>query len=184
MLGDAKCEILVACDDDRKVYIYDADGVKLKEFGLSWGFSGCRYTDSATRHDPFVVGDVMGDAYADIVMIDQNGMESVVRVYDANGAEQRPSFKVYFTPYDGVTLGDVHGNGKKELLIATGDGDGRRGCAIRPYDVSTGSMVRYMSWPVLTKYDGFACGDIQGTGKDQVIVVTDEDNRHDWRGLG
>ena len=176
--GDAKAEIIVACDEDRKVYVYSASGAKIREFGLGWAFAGARYTDSDTKHDALVVGDVTGDSYAEIVMVDcANGTDSVVHVYDSTGRELRTPYKVYFTNYDGVALGDVMGDSKKELLIATDGGDGLKGYAIRAYNMTAGILVRTSFWPAFTKYDGFVAGDVLGAGKDQMIVVTDEDDR-------
>jgi hypothetical protein len=176
--GDSKAEIIIACDDDRKVYVYNAGGTKIREFGLGWAFAGARYHDSDTRHDALVVGDVTGDSYAEIVMLDcANGTESLVHVYDSTGRELRTPFKVLFTNYDGVALGDVTGDAKKELLIATDGGDGLRGCTIKAYNVTTGALARTSFWPVFTKYDGFVAGDVFGVGRDQMIVVTDEDDR-------
>jgi len=45
------------------------------------------------------------------------------------------------------------------------------------YNVATGALVRTSYWPAFTKYDGFVAGDVFGAGKDQMIVITDEDDR-------
>lgn len=178
VLGDAKAEILVACDEDKKVYVYDGNGRKVGEFGINWNFRGCRYLEEDTRHDAFLVGDVLGDGYAEIVMIDnQNGGHSKVHVYDANGRELRAPFEVFFTHFDAAALGDLKGDAKKELLIATDDGDEAKGYAVRLYDIGSGSQVFVRYWPCFTRYDGFAAGDVLGAGRDQVVLATDEDDR-------
>ena len=179
VLGDSKAEILVACDEDRKVYIYDGDGTKVGEFGINWDFDGCRYLDDHGNHyDAFLVGDVLGDGYAEIVMIDnKNGADSKVYVYNANGRELRTPFKLFCTHFDAAVLGDLKGDAKKELLIATDGHDKSKGYAIRMYGIQSGSQVGTRFWPCFTKYDGFAAGDVLGTGKDQVLLATDKDNR-------
>lgn len=177
VLGDEKAEILVACDDDKKVYIYSGNGARLGEFGLSWNFDGCRYLADETRHDAFLVGDVLGDGYAEIVMIDQRGEHSKVYVYDAYGRELRAPFDVFFTPNDGAALGNLKGDAKKELLVAADGGDAENGYVIRLYDLLSGSQVGTRFWPCFTNYDGFTAGDVLGTGKDQLLLATDEDDR-------
>lgn len=178
VLGDAKAEILVACDEDKKVYVYDGNGRKAGEFGINWDFRGCRYLGEDTRHDAFLVGDVLGDGYAEVVMVEnQNGGSSKVHVYDANGRELRAPFEVFFTHFDAAALGDLKGDAKKELLIATDDGDGAKGYAVRLYAIGSGSQVSVRYWPCFTKYDGFAAGDALGAGRDQVLLATDEDDR-------
>jgi len=176
--GDTKAEIIVACDEDRKVYVYNAAGTKIREFGLGWAFAGTRYLDADTRNDALAVGDVLGDGYAEIVLIDCfNGVDSIVHVYDSTGREVRTPFKVFFTNYDALALGDVKDDAKKEVLIAIDAGDGIQGYSIKAYSVATGALVRTSYWPVFTKYDGFVAGDVFGVGKDQMIIITDEDDR-------
>lgn len=177
MLGDSKAEIVIARDDDRQVFIYNADGQLLRAF-LVEAFSGCRFTAAAEsdRHDGFAVGDVLGDSYAEIVLAhNRNGENSVVYILDASGRELR-KFNIFFTHYDGFILADIFGDAKKEILIAVDGGDGRAGYTIYATEVRTNTVVMSY-WPLFTKYDGLAAGDLNGDGKDEILIATDEDDR-------
>jgi len=189
VLGDARDEIIIARDDDNRVLIYDGTRTRdnaLAEFQLTgWNFDGARYTNSDTRHDAFLVGDVAGDEHAEIVMIDnRNGPDSQVFIYNSDGTRVRTPFQVVFTRYDAAILADVAGDAKKELVITSDDGDQADGCITRIYDFATGRLLPgsesqhgIRCWPIFTRLDGFAAGDVLGTGKDQIILATDDDNR-------
>ena len=179
VLGDAKAEILLARDDDKTVLIYDDLGEQRGSFDLPWDFDGTRYTDDTTRHDVFLVGDVLGDDYAEIVMVEnKNGPESELFVYDANGRRQQlPLAQIFLRRHGAVVLADVAGDAKQELVVAADSSSGHGGCWILVYDLVTGRELGPRPWPILTRYDGLAAGDVLGVGKDQVLLATDEDDR-------
>lgn len=178
VVGDDKAEIIIARDDDRKVLVCSRDGEKLDEFGLDWPFKGVRYTASDTRHDAFLVGDVLGDGKAEIVMIqNKNSNQSVIRVYNGKGAEVRKSsiageFGATFTNYDAAALGDVHGDAKKELLIAVSDDEKSYSYTTYVLDLASGKQVGTRHWPWYSKHDGFAAGSLLGGGKQQIVVAS------------
>ena len=76
-----------------------------------------------------------------------------------------------------VVLADVEGDAKKELVVAADSSSGHGGCWILVYDLVAGRELGPRPWPVFTKYDGFAAGDVLGVGTDQIILATDEDDR-------
>jgi len=185
--GDGVCEVLMAKDDNDMVYIYNAAGTLLHEFDVGWDFKGVRYTDSNTRHDAFLVGDVKGDATPEIVMIEnKNGENSKVHVYEPFYVPGQvhlvpPLLTDFrFTHYDGACLGDVNGNDKQELLIALDSGDGYNGCQIHIYNIATGKRTGVRYWPVFQKYDGFAAGDVLGAelgnGHEQILLASQDDD--------
>jgi len=177
VMGDAKAEIVIARDDDRQVFIYNAEGQRLRAFMVD-AFSGCRYTADAesNRHDGFALGDVLGDGYAEILIaINRNGSDSTVFIFDASGRELR-KFNTFFTHCDGFILADIFGDAKKEIVIAVDGGDGRAGFTIYATEVRTNTVV-IRHWPLFTKYDGLAAGDLNGDGKDEILLATDEDSR-------
>lgn len=177
VMGDAKAEIVIARDDDRQVFIYNAEGQRLRAFMVD-AFSGCRYTADAesNRHDGFAVGDVLGDGYAEILIaINRNGSDSTVFIFDASGRELR-KFNTFFTHCDGFILADIFGDAKKEIVIAVDGGDGRAGFTIYATEVRTNTVV-IRHWPLFTKYDGLAASDLNGDGKDEILLATDEDSR-------
>ncbi|MEN3010572.1 MAG: hypothetical protein ABDI20_06315 [Candidatus Bipolaricaulaceae bacterium] len=177
VLGDAKAEILIARDDDRQILIYSADGQRLRAFMVE-EFRGCRYTADAesNRHDGFAVGDVVGDSFAEIVIgVNRNGSDSTVIVLNAFGQELRKT-TVFFTHFDGFILADIFGNEKEEVLIAVDGGDGEAGLTIYALEIQTNTIARRF-WPMFTKYDGLAASDLNGDGKDEILIATDEDDR-------
>ncbi len=177
VMGDAKAEIVIAWDDNCQVFIYNAEGQRLRAFMVD-AFSGCRYTADAesNRHDGFAVGDVLGDGYAEILIaINRNGSDSTVFIFDASGRELR-KFNTFFTHCDGFILADIFGDAKKEIVIAVDGGDGRAGFTIYATEVRTNTVVM-RHWPLFTKYDGLAAGDLNGDGKDEILLATDEDSR-------
>jgi hypothetical protein len=182
LIGETKEQILVANDGEDKVYLFNNLGRDLGSFELNWGFDGCRYTvnhPDSNRHDVFLVGDVMGDSREEIVMIDWHNEESVVYVYNSYGHyghKLQKTFTVYLSKYDGAILADILGNSKKELVIGTDGGDRSKAYALRIYDIEGGEQISTRHWPLFTKYDGFASGNIFGPGKHSLVIGTNQDN--------
>ncbi len=185
--GDGKCEILLARDDDQTVYTYTSGGNPLGFMPIkNWVFDGVRYTSGDTRHDAFLVGDVMGDSKPEIVMLDlKNGPDSEIHIYAGNcvdGNELRPPIRFdffggTFTAFDAAVLADLNGDGKKELVVASDQGDGNFGCKMKVYDLMNNTMSSERYWPMYTGYDGFTAGDVLGIGKDQLVLAVDEDSK-------
>ena len=178
--ADAKEEIVVARDQDDDFTVYSGEGSLLRRQSVAVDFDGCRYTvdhPDSNRHDGFLVGDVTGDDFADIVFIDKQGDTGRVHVFDFFGRSYRAPFEIYLSNKDGMALGDLDGDSKDEVLVATDGADDSLGYAIRIYDVGTGERTATRFYPCFTRYDGFACGDVLGTGRDQVLVATDEHDR-------
>ncbi|MEA3400753.1 MAG: hypothetical protein U9R79_05840 [Armatimonadota bacterium] len=179
VLGDARDDILIARWRDETVAVFDGHGEELSSFTVPWDFRGTRYTDDTTRHDAFLVGNVVGDEHAEIVMIENNGgRDSVLFIYDSGGnAQPVNDAEVFFTRFDAAALADIDGDGKCELLLAADTGTGGPGCYIDVHELPSGSKSEIRDWPILTRCDGFAAGDVMSVGADQIIVATDEDDR-------
>lgn len=200
VVGDARDEILIARWRDDTVLVLDGHGEELAGFKLGWDFRGTRCTDDSTRHDAFLVGDVLGDDREEIVMIDNaDGRESQVLIYDteqwadldvdgpggvaggfAVGEDFLPhqplaAIEVFFTHRDAAALGDIDGDGTPELLLAADRHTGGPGCFIDVYDLPDASKSGIRSWPILDKCDAFAAGDVLGAGADQLILVSQDD---------
>ena len=190
VIGDSKAEILIASGS--KVLIYTGIGQLVGNFNVRWHFGGVRQTgDFCDREfefqaavcvwpwEAFMVGDVVGDDYAEIVMIEgRSGAQdrSLVHVFDKRGNDIRKPFQLLSYHHDdGAALGNIFGDAKKELLVATHERDRLIPPYIGIYNIATGSQKEVRYWPVFTKYDGFACGNLSGTGThDQILIVTDE----------
>ncbi len=182
--GCGKAEIIIAKVSDRKIYIYSsADGKKINDFGLNWQFKGTRYNSRNTRHDALLVGDVLSDKKADIVMIEnKNGMDSKIYVYDQKGSEMKKSevtgkYGAAFTTDDGAALGDIYGDDKKELILAISDDSGSDTYTMTVIDLAADKRAgnRYYAW--YEKYSGFASGAVFGPGKAQIVVFNRADSK-------
>ncbi len=189
--GDGENEILIAVDEDKKIYIYslvkDSSGnlkltgegtINIDKSVLGWEFEGCRYTygedHKGSAYDGFLVGDVIGDEKAEIVMLrNRNGDDSEIYVYEyvpGVGLREINVITARFTKKDGVYLGNVMGDEKQEIVVAIDEDD-----AVYIYSASLGLLkVQYMRF---TPYDGLACGDIEGDGRDEILIVIDEDDK-------
>jgi len=174
VMGDSKEEILLAVDDSDQVWIYDGNGNQANILLLDWNLRGCRYTAEESRHDAFMVGDVLGDSHDEIVIVEKRPHETrgIVRVYDGFSLDLLDWREVFFSNNDGAVLADLSGDSKKELVIARDDF-----YILDIYDMSRMFFIGERYWPCFTKYDGFAAGDVFGAGNDQILVATDED---DW----
>jgi hypothetical protein len=182
LIGESKEQILVANDGQKKVSVYAGLNGNPTSFDLDWDFDGCRYTvnhPGSNRHDGFLVGDVIGDYREEIVMVDKKKADSTVYVYNSYGVlghRLQKTFQVYHTNHDGIMLADVSGDSKKELVIGTDGGNGARAYALRIYNISSGEQISTRHWPLFTKYDGFASGNVFGHGKDCLVIATNQDN--------
>lgn len=182
--GDGKAEIVIAGTSDRKVYIYSPeDERKIDEFGLNWQFKGARYTSKNTRHDVLLVGDVIGDDKAEIVMIEnKNDNTSIIRVYNSRGGEVRTSatagaFGATFTHNDAAALGDMYGDSKKELVLAISDDEKSYTYTMYMIDLANGKRVGSRSWPWYHRHFGFAAGAVLSAGKAQIVVANGTDKK-------
>ncbi len=128
---------------------------------------------SGSAYDGFLVGDVVGDEKAEIVMVrNRNGDDSEIYVYEyvSGGISEVAKITARCTKKDGIALGDVMGDGKLEIVIAIDEDD-----AVYIYSASLGLLkVQYMRF---TPLDGLACGDMDGDGRDEILIAIDEDNK-------
>ncbi len=183
---DDGAEILFA--DGFQVIIFSGAGAQLHAFPIvGWTFNGTRNTGPDTQHDAFLVGDVIGDSTPEIVFIDnQHGSGSQVHLYAPNSTGvEIVKFGLpqgTFTYHDASCLGNVLGDSKLELFLASDQGDGNFGCKIMAFDMTSRTKVLERYYPMYTIYDGFASGDVLGIGRDMFIVATDEDNKI-WVGM-
>ncbi|MGB9717348.1 MAG: CARDB domain-containing protein [Thermoproteota archaeon] len=82
-----------------------------------------------------------------------------------------------FSRFDGFAVGNFMGEGNEIAIIRDDDeciyiydADGRRRARIEY--VGEGDTRRHVRY---TRYDGFAAGDVDGDGRDEIIVVCDDD---------
>lgn len=170
--GDEKDEIIIAIDEDDKVYVYTNQGTKLFEFDIFWNFNGANNLgDKSDHNDAMAVGNVFGDKYAEILLLDQNGDKSLVYIYNViNGSLWlKATLMVRFTKYDIFTTGDVLGNEREEIIIAIDEDH-----MIYIYDAMTGLLkCRYAD---ITPVDAIASGNLFGGSKEEIAVAQDDDH--------
>lgn len=182
--GDGKAEIVIGSASDRKVRIHSSlDGRKIDEFGLNWPFKGTRYTSKNTRHDVLLVGDVVGDGKAEIVMIEnKNNNTSTIRVYNQKGSEVVNStvagnYGATFTNYDAAALADMYGDAKKELIMVTSDDTQSYTYATTIVDLATSKRAGARIYPWYGRYCGFAAGKVLPGSKAQIVVAQGVDKK-------
>ncbi len=182
--GDGKAEIVVVRSSDRKVMVYSpVNGEKIHEFALNWPFKGARYTSKNTKHDAVMIGDVVGDSKAEIVLIEnKDGEKSVVHVYNRTGGEVVNPFtvgsaKAVFTHYDAAALGDLYGDSKKELILMVSGDTKVHTYTTYIIDVASAKQVgkRHYTW--YDRYCGLAAGAVLSPGKAQIVVASRSDGK-------
>ncbi|MFH1534547.1 MAG: hypothetical protein ABIF80_01045 [Patescibacteria group bacterium] len=116
--------------------------------------------------------DLTGDSRAEIVVGTGEGFGPQVKVFDADG-NVLASFFAYATHLRSgvrVTVGDVDGNGTKEIITSPGPG-GRPHIRIFNYD---GSLYHPGFFALDGLFQGgafIASGDVNGDGKDEIVVT-------------
>lgn len=171
--GDGKDEIIIAIDEDDKVYVYTGEGEKILEYQIPWDFDGANYLGEKSDHnDAVAVGNVFGDVYDEVLLLDQNGDKSLVYIYSivGNSLLLKANLMVRFTKYDVLTTGNVIGNEREEIIIAIDEDH-----MIYVYDAMAGLLkIRYAE---ITPVDGIAASNLFGDSQDEIILAQDD---HDY----
>ncbi|MCX6087756.1 MAG: hypothetical protein NTV78_01105 [Caldiserica bacterium] len=170
--GDDKEEVIIGIDEDDKIYVYSNEGVKLFEFEIPWDFNGSNNLgDKSDHNDAMAVGNVFGDTYEEILLLDQHGDDSLVYIYNTFDGKLilKSMLHVRFTKYDIFTTGDVLGNEREEIIIAIDEDH-----MIYIYDAMTGLLkCRYAE---ITPVDAIATGNLYGGSKDEIVIGQDDDH--------
>jgi hypothetical protein len=168
--GDGNPEVLIAGDDTGVIDIFNAT-VGSPQFGtLLNSFNG-----NFTFADGFHVADLNGDGVPEVVITgDDTGM---VDVFNANLNSPQfgtliSSFNGNFTFHDEFAAADVNGDGIPEVLIA-GDDSG----VVDIFNANLlspqfGTLIRSFN-ANYTEYDGFAVGDVDGNGVNEIVIAGD-----------
>jgi outer membrane protein assembly factor BamB len=168
-------EIVVAINDDSKVYIYSGDstGTPLHTFNARF-----------TKFDCLAVGNVCNEGKDEIVIaIDE---DDKVYIYNNRGA-LLVEFDIPWDFHgscnigkkkddynDAMAVGDVFGDESEEILLLDRHGDESQ---VYIYEVDETTLRLKMRFPVrFTKYDAFATGDVLGNDKEEILIAIDEDH--------
>lgn len=159
---DGKEEILVA--DDSKVDIYNYQGTRLNSF--------YPYGPNYNQGINITVGDLNNDGNKEIVTGTEKGGGPQIRIFNNKGKLINPGFFAYGENFRGgvqVAIGDLNGDGWKEIIAGAGYGGGPH---IRVFGID-GRVIN----PGFFAYDpGFrggvnvAVGDLNGDNMAEIIA--------------
>ena len=188
--ADGIDEIVTAEVAEGRLNVYEPDGTY-----VAWTMP------PFTECDGLAIGDVLGTGWAGGEWFDDRDRDEIVlisddhdRVYIYRLGDSRQlrratewSADANFTRYDGFGVGDVRpynpgddeGWRRDEIVIIRDDdqdiylydADGRRLARLDDLADEDSVDVRY------TPYDGFAIGDVDDDGLDEMLVVCDEDDK-------
>lgn len=92
-------------------------------------------------------------------------------IYDSNMNLLTNIKEVQFSADNGITIADISGDEKEEILIANDDS-----WLVHVYSPEFNNLLK-TNYVTFTKYDGFSAGDIDNDKKDEFLIAIDEDDR-------
>ncbi|MDD4994913.1 MAG: putative glycoside hydrolase [Patescibacteria group bacterium] len=160
--SDGQDETVVG--DINRVTIYDASGKVHAQF--------YPYTDKYRGGINITAGDLDKDGFMEIVTGTENGGGPQIRIFNRDGVLINPGFFAYDKNFRGgvnVTIGDLNGDGWKEIIAGAGVGGGPH---VRVFGLD-GRLIN----PGFFAYDknfrggvNVAAGDTDGDGADEIIT--------------
>ncbi len=150
-----------------QVVVTDADGHKTATF---FAF------DPANRAGlSLAVGDTDGDGVDEIVAAEGPGAAPQVRVFALDGT-RKATFSVLEAGFRGgvsIVLGDLDGNGSKEILVSP---LGQGGPQVQAYDAAGRLRTSFFAYaPEVRGGVTVAAGDTDGDGDDEIVTVPNSD---------
>ncbi|MBO3810077.1 MAG: hypothetical protein FGF50_10870, partial [Candidatus Brockarchaeota archaeon] len=180
---DEQDEAILVRDDDDKLFVFKpaaTGSFAIHTFTAPAGFDEFRYTgetdnenDDDNGHDEIAVANLFGDDAEEIVYAPNHEDKLYVFSFKQSGGtwvmEVAYRLPVEFTKYDAMSVGDVLGDPRPEILFFRDEDR-----VVLIYDVLLGPIkLQYIFY---SKYDGVATGDVVGLGKGQILVATDDVN--------
>ena len=189
---DGDDEIIVAHNAGSaagRLYVYEGDGTLVDDLSVTF-----------TDWDCVALGDVLGDGRVNGHMLTDGGRDEIVTISDdddhvriyrlddagqlglAEGGEWTAD--VDFTRHDGFLIANLRADWSREELVVVRNDDQ----CLYVYD-ATGTRLTRQCGDVnadgkrdvrYTPYDGFAAGDIDSDGLDELALLCDEDDKIYW----
>lgn len=166
MGGDALAEIVTAPgpDAEPRIHIHRSDGIEIRSF--------LAYDKNMRSGVNIAVGDLDGDGANEIVTAPRFGGTPHVRVFDAQGnVIFTPGFFAFDKRFKGgvnIAIGDINGDGEKEIIAGAGPGGGPQVRIFSRY----GDAI-YGFFPFHQQYRGgvsVAVANVDGGAEDEVVV--------------
>ncbi|MCR4279912.1 MAG: putative glycoside hydrolase [Candidatus Komeilibacteria bacterium] len=161
--GDGLRERLVA--GDNWIEIYDSSGVLKKKF--------YPYTERYNQGINFVIGDLNGDGWSEIITGTERGGGPQIRIFNSEGVLINPGFFAYATNFRGgvsVAVADLSGNGQMEVIAGAGYGGGPH---VRIFD-QKGKLLSPGFMAFASTFRGgvtVAGGDLDGDGRAEIVAT-------------
>jgi hypothetical protein len=169
--GDGIDEVIIAKDEESKIYIYEAaDRSLVSEFA-------CEFT----RYDGLATGNLDRDSSDEIIIARDDN--NTLYAYKPNG-DLIDSCSEVFDNWDMIAVGDVLHDSKDEIMMISESGD-----YVRIYRLIDTAIWGREGWELheddtwelsidFTRHDGFAVGNVLGddTTKDEIIIARNDNN--------
>lgn len=173
VLGNDSDQAVIAWDKTHKITIRDKHGEQLAQFSSAF-----------TTGDKLLVGNVLGDHKDEIIVLHNNdsGGEDEAYIYNGDGS-LLGSAPIILSPDSQVAIGkyityyeDIEKD-HETILIANPEREDIMAIAIfTRYGRFNGSQAYFSDEGSFTPDDGFAVGDIDGDGRDEMLVAGNVDD--------
>ena len=154
VLGGSDNEIILARDDDERVFVYDPTGVLLANYPFS-GFDD----DCVFRINERVAG-------LDYISFYDPGDDSV-ETSMVDGLNHGAAYLTEFSGYYDFDVGDVDTDGRNEYVIASAEED-----RVFIHDSASDTSFFFD----FTNHDRMVVGDVTGDLRDEIIIARNDDN--------
>lgn len=188
--GDGRAEIAIAHNGDGqegRIYLYEANGTFIGSWDVP--FSDWDLIGSGNLYDTYGETSpldeiIIADCESDTVHAYQLYFDTLIGGF--RFVWMAFSLGIDLTHYDAMAVGNLRGDlDRDEVAIAKDDNsriyvydvfgiygiDGVNMRELSNLDGKSGNDVRY------TKFDGFAAGDVDNDGEDELVVLCDEDDK-------
>jgi hypothetical protein len=177
--GDGESEMVVVDDRSDECIVYQYGDLDAWSTTPSDAFD-CRFTP----YDGLAAGDIDGVHTEDEIIVATDESDTIAIFNDGprhTPGSSFPEFDVDVDHWDVVTTGDVWGDDRDEIILATTDDYG----TVYVYSYETGGtypeliLRDTMDYVSFTPWDGFGVGNVSGVvfSKDEIVVANDSTDR-------